>query len=163
MSTLVSDIKELMKEYVESPNSNLETLHNRVIDTICNNIKNNAEINISFTGSNGTSSIVREEKISFTSYIVESNIPSSLDDWSVNLTNALKTMKVVQSKGYVPDGCNPCVNKLQLSMNAELSLEGAWSSIYNQLSQHFSKIKGLTYPCKYGVYIGTLTILSIKY
>lgn len=163
MSSLVDDIKELMSKYQSISKEDVKELHKQVVDVICDNIKDNAVVTFSYTGTNGNSKIDTTGTMKFTSYINTNSVPDSFATWLKNLNTTFKTLEIGSQNGYVPSNCKPLVDDIQLSMNKETAFESAWNSIYEQISKYLSTITGYSCACSKSPYIGTLTVIKIKY
>lgn len=163
MSTLAEDIKALMKGYQTPSSSEVTKLHTELMKTLCNNIKSNAVISASFTGTNGDSTITNTAILKFSIFTSTTRVPSNFQDWISDLNTSLHTMQVSTQSGYSPVECKPLKTTCTLSMSKEIDFDSAWATIYKQLSSYITSVTGYTCPCTYGSYQGVLTVQSIKY
>lgn len=163
MSTLVEDIKSFMQSYQNPSSAEVIKLHTEFMKTLCNNIKSNAVINISFTGTNGDSTITNTATLKFSTFTSTTRVPSDFQDWLSDLNKSLHTMQVLPQSGYTPQECKPLQTTCTLSMSKETDFDSAWANVYKQLSTYITSVTGYTCSCTYGAYQGVLTVQSIKY
>lgn len=163
--SLVAKVDTVMAKY-RGASVSASKLHSELLDVILQWIVSEATLSCAFTGTNGTSTITRNDSLKFVSYTKSVKIPSGSTarmQWEENLTANIRTCCLTGNvSGYTVSMFKPIIGKVSLGISESDDYSSAWNKIETAIKAVVKTASGQTTQAVYGAYTGTLTITNVS-
>lgn len=163
--SLVAKIDTVMTKY-RGASVSASKLHSELLDVILQWIVSEATLSCTFTGTNGTSPLTRNDSLKFVNYTKSVKIPSGENartQWEENLTVNVSTCCLTGNvSGYTLSLFKPITGKVSLGIAKDDNYKSAWNKIEAAIKAVVKTASGQTAPAVFGAYTGTLTITNVN-